>query len=1358
MPNIEELVDTIGQLISEKKQGEVYFTTMDLTYAYGQLPLSEETSVHCNFSLVGGRSTGTYRFRTGFFYGLTSMPAEFQRVMDSILNEFPQANAFIDDILVTTKGTEVQHISLVEKILRKLNHENISLKLPKCEFAKRECEWLGDRITETGVTPLKRKTSPIDALKAPKTVTQLKSFMGSIHSLHKYLPAIAEMSAPLRPLLSKKNEYNWTAECECAFQNIKMGEANIVELKHFDIHKDIRVVCDASHNGLGAVLEQLGTEGWRPISFASRFLNAAEKKYSTNELEMLAVVWGAEYFRNYILGRSFTVITDHKVLISLLNGNNKKNETLFSRLTRWLDRLIPFDFVIEHKPGAKIGLADYLSRYPSEPPKPISQYDNLFTVAKIASIRKSLGFTNELKPLGKRNYQNIRETGSKQSRRFSSNHKRERITCIQPATVEGGKSCVKTTTNRKRSICITRKSNKSKGHSVCSIYCSLGRRLNLPTPGAKIGLADYLSRYPSEPPKPISQYDNLFTVAKIASIRKSLGFTNELKPLGKRNYQNIRETGSKQSRRFSSNHKRERITCIQPATVEGGKSCVKTTTNRKRSICITRKSNKSKGHSVCSIYCSLGRRLNLPTSKHSNKMDSDSNCSFPVFEIENVENDTIDSQTNNPNILQPQINSPLRLDENLLSSDEITVINPEIVAITKNTRDSKINTVLSIPSKFPGELFPTVNPNQQIMSIIPRDCKVIKKSQSLPELFSLEFVASNIPADVNLVRVKEALEKKTNLKEELLKIGKYWAQYANDLSLRDDCVWLDGRLVIPLPLQVPVESRIHYYHHGKRNMFEAARDVWYPYMYRSLAAKATYCQQCTEAGKNLKPLLPKGDMGKVPEPREPNECLQLDFWGPINYLNESKKYVLVATDRFSRWPSAMVTTTNTSDKVLKFLNKYISHHGVPRKIHVDQGSCFTSNKFKSFCNEEGIELIYSPVNDHRGTGSVERTIGSLKNFVLTYATEKEHKSLESMIDKALGALRFSKNATTKLTPFEAHHGREANTVLRNLTKKPSLKNLNWKNVLKQKCLCLDETDPEMNKVAFPQHSNWEERSDLTYAPTLRRAPITLDSDQQMDACPREGSEVGPQIQGSGDTGPNIQGSGEGRTLYQRTTSKTLNRYKLLKSNVISESEHTLKLKNGSVLRKSAVASKPKPDLPKKRKPATLKDMLASAKKGAVVSPKSKRAKTTRTVQVATFESDSSDTEDNRPLNIPARLPVEMLARREAIAAGQGPSGSTTVMEGGTGAKAKSRVTRAKRGKGGQRKQANESQERPALVARECLVNSSQEEDVESGSQSESSGTRRSTRRRKPVDKMGGVMIETIQGAEQTGKNPGGEGK
>ena len=113
VPNIEELMDAVGQTKSEKRSGDKYFSTMVLTYAYRQLPLSQNTSVHCNFSLVGGRSTGTYRFKTGF-YGLTTMPAEFKRVMESILFDYPQARAFIDDILVVTKCSEIEDIATVE--------------------------------------------------------------------------------------------------------------------------------------------------------------------------------------------------------------------------------------------------------------------------------------------------------------------------------------------------------------------------------------------------------------------------------------------------------------------------------------------------------------------------------------------------------------------------------------------------------------------------------------------------------------------------------------------------------------------------------------------------------------------------------------------------------------------------------------------------------------------------------------------------------------------------------------------------------------------------------------------------------------------------------------------------------------------------------------------------------------------------------------------------------------------------------------------------------------------------------------------------------------------------------------------
>ena len=165
MPNIDELIDGVSQIIAEKKSRIVYFTKLDFTYAYGQVALEQKTSEQCIFSLVGGKSMGTYRFKNGF----TSMPAEFRKVIDNLLKEFPQANAFIDDILIASKGTKTEHIALVEKILKKLDVSNVALKLRKCEFAKTECKWVGFRIGESGITPLVRKTQAIENLKTPKS-------------------------------------------------------------------------------------------------------------------------------------------------------------------------------------------------------------------------------------------------------------------------------------------------------------------------------------------------------------------------------------------------------------------------------------------------------------------------------------------------------------------------------------------------------------------------------------------------------------------------------------------------------------------------------------------------------------------------------------------------------------------------------------------------------------------------------------------------------------------------------------------------------------------------------------------------------------------------------------------------------------------------------------------------------------------------------------------------------------------------------------------------------------------------------------------------------------------------------------
>ena len=153
--------------------------------------------------------------------------------------------------------------------------------------------------------------------------------------------------------------------------------------------------CGASHSGLGAALEQeIEKDVWVPIAFASRFPNDQEKKDCTNELELLAIVWSCEHFRTYLLGNHFVILTDHKAIISALK-NNRGNKTHQLRLTRWADRLLPFDFDIFHISGGKLGIVDYLSRYPTfEAPRP-SNFDEQYVVKCISRLFDACDFLDE---------------------------------------------------------------------------------------------------------------------------------------------------------------------------------------------------------------------------------------------------------------------------------------------------------------------------------------------------------------------------------------------------------------------------------------------------------------------------------------------------------------------------------------------------------------------------------------------------------------------------------------------------------------------------------------------------------------------------------------------------------------------------------------------------------------------------------------------------------------------------------------------------------------------------------------------------------------------------------------------------
>ena len=213
MPNIDVLLDNVAQSAQEGngKPGTTYFFTIDLRYADSQLKLDDITKTQCNFSIIDGQATGTYQFQTGF-YGLTDMPAEFQKAINLTLNNKKDTFAFLDDILIISHGTKEQHIDKLKRVLDKLDQENMDIYVNKCKFCCKEVEWLGFVINEYGTIPMHKKTDAITKLHHPTTFKQLKSFMGSVHHLNKFIPNLAQLCAPLRPLLSSSSKIHYVWE------------------------------------------------------------------------------------------------------------------------------------------------------------------------------------------------------------------------------------------------------------------------------------------------------------------------------------------------------------------------------------------------------------------------------------------------------------------------------------------------------------------------------------------------------------------------------------------------------------------------------------------------------------------------------------------------------------------------------------------------------------------------------------------------------------------------------------------------------------------------------------------------------------------------------------------------------------------------------------------------------------------------------------------------------------------------------------------------------------------------------------------------------------------------------------------
>ena len=252
-----------------------------------------------------------------------------------------------------------EHDRRLEKVLQQIQAAGATLNQEKCQFRKSSLKFLGHLIDQRGIRPDPDKTSAIAEMPTPQNLSDLRHFMGMINQFGKFSSKLAELTEPLRQLLSKKNSWSWGHPQDQAFAKVKLELMKPTVLALFDINADLKVSADASCFGLGAVLLQNTNSCWQPVAFASRVMTDTERRYAQVEKEALALTWACEKFSTYILGKKFT---DHKPLVPLLG--TKHLDDLPPRVLRFRLRLSRFEYDIKHVPGKQLYTANTLSRAP----------------------------------------------------------------------------------------------------------------------------------------------------------------------------------------------------------------------------------------------------------------------------------------------------------------------------------------------------------------------------------------------------------------------------------------------------------------------------------------------------------------------------------------------------------------------------------------------------------------------------------------------------------------------------------------------------------------------------------------------------------------------------------------------------------------------------------------------------------------------------------------------------------------------------------------------------------------------------------------------------------------------------------
>ena len=366
LPNTDQLFESLS--------GSTVFSSFDCLWGYWQWPLPKEEQERTAMMTPMGQFIWNV-----IPMGVTNAPGVFMQLMDDITRDLVDEDGkcfvkvFIDDLIVHSKDVE-SHKKHLRLLFERLKSKNLKLKRSKAQFFTRSVKFLGHVIKGdpqgTSIAPQSSKVKAIEEWPIPKSVTEIRQFLGLVGFYRRYINNFADKAKPLTELLKKGAEVNVStispeSAAHAAFNALvsAMTQAPVLILPDEPGARDgtrpFVIQTDASGYAIGAVLMQDVGRGLQPITFLSRSLNPAEQNYTTTERELLGLVFATHEWQHLLYGARCVLQGDHKPLEQLFSPTKE----LTRRQARWIEHLIKVGVPdMQYVPGKTIPVPDALSR------------------------------------------------------------------------------------------------------------------------------------------------------------------------------------------------------------------------------------------------------------------------------------------------------------------------------------------------------------------------------------------------------------------------------------------------------------------------------------------------------------------------------------------------------------------------------------------------------------------------------------------------------------------------------------------------------------------------------------------------------------------------------------------------------------------------------------------------------------------------------------------------------------------------------------------------------------------------------------------------------------------------------------